>query len=40
VTPGSAHHGSANPYFTNPRGGATTAANLKNVPHPSDRTVA
>lgn len=41
VTPGG--HGnpnSSNPYFSNPRGGPTTAANLKSVPHPNDRTVA
>ena len=40
VTPGSVHNGATNPYFTNPRGGPTTAANLKSVPHPNDRTVA
>lgn len=41
VTPGTGTNGnpnSSNPYFGSPRGGATTAANLKSVPHPSDRT--
>jgi len=41
VTPGGhPNPNSSNPYFSNPRGGPTTAANLKSVPHPSDRTVA
>ena len=40
VTPGAGHNGTANPYFTSPRPGPTTAANLKSVPYPGDRTVA
>jgi hypothetical protein len=40
IIPTSVTPGSSNPYFTSPRGVPVTPANLKSVPHPSDRTVA